>query len=41
MKQVSVLARACLVDFDGNVIYDEYVRPESFVTDFRTKYSGQ
>ena len=38
---MSVLARACLVDFDGEVIYDEYVRPESFVTDFRTKYSGR
>ena len=38
--KVSVLARACLVNFDGEVIYDKFVRPESFVTDFRTKYSG-
>ena len=38
--KVSVLARACLVNFDGEVIYDEFVRPESYVTDFRTKYSG-
>lgn len=38
--KVSVLARACLVNFDGDVIYDEFVRPESYVTDFRTKYSG-
>ena len=36
----SVLARACLVNFDGEVIYDSYVRPKEFVTDFRTKYSG-
>ena len=36
----SALARACLVDFDGNVIYDKFVRPKGFVTDFRTKYSG-
>ena len=36
----SALARACLVDYDGNVIYDNFVRPKGFVTDFRTKYSG-
>ena len=36
----SVLARCCLVDFDGEKIYDEFVRPKSYVTDFRTKYSG-
>jgi RNA exonuclease 4 len=36
----SVLARCCLVDFDGNKVYDEFVQPKGFVTDFRTKYSG-
>lgn len=36
----SVLARACVVDFDGNKLYDSFVKPKSFVTDFRTKYSG-
>ena len=36
----SALARACLVNFDGEVIYDKYVRPKGFITDFRTKYSG-
>lgn len=36
----SALARCCLVDYDGNVLYDQYVRPPGFVTDFRTKYSG-
>jgi hypothetical protein len=36
----SALARCCVVDFDGNVVYDEFVRPPGFVTDFRTKYSG-
>mmetsp|Transcript_2852 Transcript_2852/g.6597 ORF Transcript_2852/g.6597 Transcript_2852/m.6597 type:complete len:133 (+) Transcript_2852:47-445(+) len=36
----SALARCCLVGFDGGVLYDEYVRPPGFVTDFRTKYSG-
>lgn len=36
----SALARCSLVDFDGNTIYDEFVRPPAFVTDFRTKWSG-
>jgi interferon-stimulated 20 kDa exonuclease-like 2 len=36
----SALARCCLVDFDGAVIYDEFVKPPGFVTDFRTKWSG-
>jgi len=36
----SALARCCLVDFDGEVVYDQFVRPKGFVTDFRTKYSG-
>jgi hypothetical protein len=36
----SALARACLVDYDGVKIYDRFVRPKGFVTDFRTKYSG-
>ena len=36
----SALARACIVDFHGDVLYDRYVRPKGFVTDFRTKYSG-
>lgn len=36
----SALARACLVDYQGDVLYDRYVRPKGFVTDFRTKYSG-
>ena len=28
------------MNFDGEKIYDKFVRPKSFVTDFRTKYSG-
>ena len=36
----SALARCCLVDFDGLKIYDEFVRPQGYVTDFRTKWSG-
>jgi hypothetical protein len=38
--KISALARCCVVDYDGNVIYDEFVRPPGFVTDFRTKWSG-
>ena len=36
----SALARCCMVDFEGEVIYDKYVRPKGFVTDFRTQWSG-
>mmetsp|Transcript_25735 Transcript_25735/g.24595 ORF Transcript_25735/g.24595 Transcript_25735/m.24595 type:complete len:398 (-) Transcript_25735:293-1486(-) len=36
----SALARCCLVDFEGVVIYDKHVRPKGFVTDFRTQWSG-
>ena len=38
--KTSALARACLVDYDGSVLYDRFVRPKGYVTDFRTKYSG-
>jgi len=36
----SVLARCCLTSLTGDVLYDEFVRPSDFVTDFRTEYSG-
>ena len=36
----SALARCCVVDFDGKVVYDKFVRPPDLVVDFRTKYSG-
>ena len=38
--KLSALARCCLVDYDGISIYDKFVRPKGYVTDFRTKYSG-
>ena len=38
--KTSALARACLVDYNGKVLYDRFVRPKGYVTDFRTKYSG-
>ncbi|KAK3338533.1 ribonuclease H-like domain-containing protein [Neurospora tetraspora] len=37
---VSVLARCSLVDFHGHQIYDSYVKPTAFVTDWRTHVSG-
>jgi DNA polymerase III epsilon subunit-like protein len=36
----SALARCCIVNYDGEVLYDQHVRPQAFVTDFRTKWSG-
>lgn len=36
----SALARCCIVNFDGDVVYDQHVKPPERVTDFRTKYSG-
>lgn len=36
----SVLARVCLVNAHGAVIYDEHVQSAERITDFRTKYSG-
>ncbi len=36
----SVLARCCVTNFEGDVLFDSYVRPQDFVTDFRTEWSG-
>lgn len=36
----SVLARVCLVNSHGHVVYDKYVRPIEEVTDYRTHVSG-
>eukprot|EP01041_Mallomonas_annulata_P002810 gene2810-5528_t len=38
--KMSALARCSLVNYDGISVYDQFVRPKGFVTDFRTKYSG-
>lgn len=38
--KISALARVAVVNYEGNSIYDKFVRPKDFVTDFRTKYSG-
>jgi len=36
----SILARCCIVNWHGNVIYDKHVKPQKTVTDFRTFVSG-
>ncbi len=36
----SALAWCCIVNWDGEVVFDHYVRPKEFVTDFRTTVSG-
>eukprot|EP01018_Ginkgo_biloba_P000710 Gb_15252 [translate_table: standard] len=36
----NALARVTLVNMWGNAVYDEYVRPLEFVTNFRSKISG-
>ncbi|CAG8972176.1 hypothetical protein HYALB_00007318 [Hymenoscyphus albidus] len=36
----SVLARISIVNFHGHLIYDSFVKPEEFVTDWRTPVSG-
>lgn len=38
--KVSELARCSIVDYRGNVVYDEFVQPKGHVTDFRTRWSG-
>ncbi|XP_059159294.1 uncharacterized protein LOC131943286 [Physella acuta] len=36
----SVLARCSVVDYNGKVLYDQYIRPEETITDYRTIWSG-
>ncbi|ELW59867.1 interferon-stimulated 20 kDa exonuclease-like 2 [Tupaia chinensis] len=37
---VSSLARCSIVSYDGDVLYDEYVRPPCHIVDYRTRWSG-
>ena len=32
--------RLCIVNYNGHVLYDKYIRPEERVTDFLTEVSG-
>ncbi|CAL3967289.1 hypothetical protein PZA11_003636 [Diplocarpon coronariae] len=36
----SVLARVSIVNFHGTQVYDSFVKPKEFVTDWRTRVSG-
>ena len=39
-RRENALARCSIVNYDGNVIYDAYVKPERPITDYRTRWSG-
>ncbi|XP_054858750.1 apoptosis-enhancing nuclease [Eublepharis macularius] len=38
--KVNELARCTVVNYDGDVVYDKYVRPQLPVVDYRTRWSG-
>ncbi|XP_028713459.1 interferon-stimulated 20 kDa exonuclease-like 2 [Peromyscus leucopus] len=38
--RVSSLARCSIVNYNGDVLYDEYVRPPCHIVDYRTRWSG-
>lgn len=37
---ISQLARCSLVSYDGDVVYDKFIKPTQPVTDYRTRWSG-
>ncbi|XP_051574101.1 interferon-stimulated 20 kDa exonuclease-like 2 isoform X1 [Myxocyprinus asiaticus] len=37
---ISELARCSIVSYNGDVIYDKFIKPINLVTDFRTRWSG-
>lgn len=37
---VSQLGRCSLVSYDGDVVYDKFIKPPVPVTDYRTRWSG-
>lgn len=39
-KNTSALGRCSIVNFDGNVIFDVFVKPEATIVDYRTRWSG-
>ncbi|XP_034355406.1 interferon-stimulated 20 kDa exonuclease-like 2 [Arvicanthis niloticus] len=38
--RVSSLARCSIVNYHGDVLYDEYVLPPCYIVDYRTRWSG-
>ncbi|XP_036133993.1 interferon-stimulated gene 20 kDa protein [Molossus molossus] len=39
-SRTSGLARCSLVDAQGSVLYDKFIRPDGHITDYRTRVSG-
>ena len=39
-RGTSMLARVCIVDENGRILYDKFVRPVGKIEDYRTRYSG-
>lgn len=39
-EKKSALARCSMVNYDGSVIYDTFVKPKDKITDYRTQWSG-
>ena len=39
-NNTDALARVSIVNYNGHVLYDKYVRPSGYITDFRTWVSG-
>lgn len=38
--RISHLARCSVVSYDGDVVYDKFIKPSVPVTDYRTRWSG-
>lgn len=38
--RVSSLARCSIVNYNGDVLYDEYILPPCYIVDYRTRWSG-
>lgn len=38
--RIGQLARCSIVSYDGDVVYDKFIRPSVPVTDYRTRWSG-
>lgn len=39
-KDTSALGRCSIMDYNGNVIYDSFIKPEGTIMTYRTRYSG-
>ena len=39
-EKSSALARCSIVDYEGDILYDVYVKPNKPITDYRTQWSG-